>query len=351
MIHTFGPVPSRRLGRSLGVNNIPPQYCSYACVYCQLGDPQRVSTNRREFYRPDEVVSSVRDRIAEHERAGGAPLDYITVVPDGEPTLDLGLMELMAGLRELVNSAHGSEPATEAPVPGSASPRIAVISNGSLLSDPAVRRALALADWVSVKMDAADTATWRRIDRPARDLDYEELLSGIAIFASEFTGILATETMLVSGLNDADTQVSALAARIAGLPRQGGMRPESRPGGGTGGPDVAYLSIPTRPPAVGWVAPPSEERILAAYYIYRESGIAVELNTGYEVGEFSTGDDVSGGILAIAAVHPIGRADLENLVESSGRKWCVVEDLLADGQLIEKTYRGRVFYVTRLRRI
>ena len=344
MTYTFGPVPSRRLGRSLGVNNIPPQHCTYACVYCQLGDPQRVSTRRREFYPPPEVIASVRDRMEDLARTGEAPPDYITIVPDGEPTLDRGLGELVSGLRDVL--------ATQGPA---AAPRIAVITNGSLLSDAAVRAALAPTDWVSVKIDAAEEAIWRRIDRPARDLDFEAVLAGIAAFAGEFNGTLATETMLVAGLNDEDAQLAAIAARVVALPRPDGAatgaeRPSVGGGGAPTGPDVAYLSVPTRPPAVGWVAPPEEERILAAYRIFTEAGLAVELNTGYEAGEFSAGDDVAGGILAIGAVHPIERSALEDLLARSGATWSVVEALLGEGRLLEKEYRGRRFYVTRLRR-
>jgi len=363
MTYTFGPVPSRRLGRSLGVNNIPPQHCTYACVYCQLGDPQRVSTRRREFYPPPEVIASVRDRMEDLARTGEAPPDYITIVPDGEPTLDRGLGELVSGLRDVLVRRVQTSPGGGAPPPEgvatargpAAAPRIAVITNGSLLSDAAVRAALAPTDWVSVKIDAAEEAIWRRIDRPARDLDFEAVLAGIAAFAGEFNGTLASETMLVAGLNDEDAQLAAIAARVVALPRPDGAatgaeRPSVGGGGAPTGPDVAYLSVPTRPPAVGWVAPPEEERILAAYRIFTEAGLAVELNTGYEAGEFSAGDDVAGGILAIGAVHPIERSALEDLLARSGATWSVVEALLGEGRLLEKEYRGRRFYVTRLRR-
>jgi len=319
MLFTFGPVPSRRLGRSLGVNNIPPKHCTYACVYCQLGDPQRVATRRQVFHAPEDIVASVRERLSEIDRAGEAPPDFVTIVPDGEPTLDLGLASLIAGLREVV-SVEDRLPKT----PGSpGSPQIAVITNGSLLPDGEVRRALASADWVSVKLDAADEATWRAIDRPARDLHFGQILSGIAEFAETFEGTLAMETMLVAGLNDNDRQLAALAERVAGS-----------------GPDIAYLS---------WVAPPSEERILAAYRIFADAGITVELNTGFEAGDFSAGSDVAAGILAIGAVHPLEHHALLELLARAGASWSVVAELLDDGRLLEKDYRGRHFYVTRLR--
>ena len=83
----FGPVPSRRLGRSLGINNIPPKICSYACVYCQLGRTLKMVSDRRAFYDPGEVRRAVRERV-ERAAAAGEPVAYLTFVPDGEPTLD-----------------------------------------------------------------------------------------------------------------------------------------------------------------------------------------------------------------------------------------------------------------------
>jgi wyosine [tRNA(Phe)-imidazoG37] synthetase (radical SAM superfamily) len=324
MDYVFGPVPSRRLGRSLGINNIPPKHCTYACVYCQLGDPQRVSTVRREFSSTEDVLDALRRRLGEIADAGEGFPDYLTIVPDGEPTLDLRLGQLVEGVRRAADGRGA----------------IAVITNGSLMTDPDVRHAAADADWVSVKIDAGDAGTWRKIDRPARDLEYDGVMAGIAAFAGEYTGILATETMLVAGINDGDEQLQRIADRIARLPRP------ASPGDG---PDVAYLSIPTRPPAVSSVTAPDEERLLVAYQRFRDAGVKVELNTGYEEGDFSTGEDVAGGILAIAAVHPIERHALEDLLARKHATWALVTTLLDSGRLIEKHYRDRTYYVTRLK--
>ena len=125
----FGPVPSRRLGRSLGINNIPPKTCSYSCVYCQLGRPTKMQIERLGFYPPQRIFREVLRRVDEAWQTGEA-IDYLTFVSDGEPTLDIRLGEAIDRLRPLGK-------------------KIAVISNASLLWRTDVRNDLTGADWVS----------------------------------------------------------------------------------------------------------------------------------------------------------------------------------------------------------
>src|SRR4030043_566001 len=88
----FGPVPSRRLGRSPGINHIPPKHCTYSCVYCQLGRTMKLETGRQEFYRPEAIRKAVEKKVSSAREAGEA-IDYLTFVPDGEPSLDIHLGE------------------------------------------------------------------------------------------------------------------------------------------------------------------------------------------------------------------------------------------------------------------
>jgi wyosine [tRNA(Phe)-imidazoG37] synthetase (radical SAM superfamily) len=248
---TFGPVPSRRLGRSLGINNIPPKVCTCSCVYCQLGRTNKMSDQRREFYSPVAVVAAVEDRVGE-VRQRGQRIDFLTFVPDGEPTLDVHLGVELQELRRL-------------------GVRLAVISNGSLCHVEDVRRDLMGADWVSFKVDAVDKPTWRRVDRPHRSLRMEHIHEGMLAFADAFRGILATETMLVAGVNDGAEQIRQVAAFLGRLK-----------------PAVAYLSVPTRPPAEAWVYRPKEDIINRAYQIVQRHVPRVELLTGYEGNAFAS---------------------------------------------------------------
>ncbi len=151
----FGPVPSRRLGRSLGINNIPPKVCSYSCAYCQVGKTMQMEVERRPFYPPGEILDEVRAKVKKSEELGQA-IDYLTFVPDGEPTLDSNLGREIEMLKSLGT-------------------KIAVISNASLIWMEGVREELSKADWVSLKVDAIEETAWRKINHPHRSLKLESI--------------------------------------------------------------------------------------------------------------------------------------------------------------------------------
>lgn len=304
----FGPVPSRRLGRSLGIDNVPPKHCSYSCVYCQVGRTAQTEIEPRRFRPPRDLVAAVSERVrALRER--GEDVDYLTFVPDGEPTLDRGLGETIEGLRPLG-------------IP------VAVVSNGSLAWRDDVREALARADWVSFKVDAVDEATWRRIHRSDPRLDLDLVLDGMLRFASSYRGRLCTETMSILGLNDSDESMQATAAYLERLR-----------------PHVAYLAVPTRPPAQPWVRPATEERVNAAYQRLAAHLPRVELLTGYEGTAFSASGDAAEDLLSITAVHPMREDAALELLARSGADRGVLDRLQAEGRLRVVTYEGHPFYV------
>lgn len=309
----FGPVPSRRLGRSLGINNIPPKVCSYSCIYCQVGFTTSSEIEPRVMYQPSELVSEVRDHV-ERLRRSGEQIDYVTFVPDGEPTLDVNLGEEIEGLRGLG-------------IP------IAVISNGSLCWMPEVRSALSTADWVSVKVDAADEHTWRRVNRPSPALDFDVVVDGIRRFADEFQGELCTETMLVDGVNDGEGHVAEVASFLRDVE-----------------PHIAYLAVPTRPPAVAGARPAGEGALVRAFEIFEGALPRVEYLIGYEGDAFSATGDPGADLLSITAVHPMRRSAVEDLLKRSQAGWEVVDRLLSSGALIETAWGGETFYLRRFRR-
>jgi wyosine [tRNA(Phe)-imidazoG37] synthetase (radical SAM superfamily) len=306
----FGPVPSRRLGRSLGVNNIPPKFCTYSCAYCQLGRTRRLLAERRAFYEPRDILTAVRLKV-DFLRAAGEKVDYLSFVPDGEPTLDSRLGLSIEMLRTL-----------EVPV--------AVISNASKIDGGQVRRELALADWVSLKLDVVSERTWRRLNRPHRCLRLPALKEGALAFAEEFKGRLVTETMLVAGVNDAPEQIAETADFLRGLR-----------------PSVAYLSAPIRPPAEPWVMAPGPVVLLEAYQLFAGQGLAVELLAGSEGDEFSGGGRAEADLLAITAVHPMRRSAVEALLQRGGADWSLIQGLLDRGRLTESRYEGETFYLRR----
>ena len=306
----FGPVPSRRLGRSMGINNIPPKICTYSCIYCQLGRTLKMQVEREKFYDTDRVIEEVKRKVREVEHAG-EHIDYLTFVPDGEPTLDINLGKEIEGLKQL-------------------GIKIAVITNASLIWREDVRNELYKADWVSLKVDAASESIWHRVDRPHGKLSLDEILEGMQIFSRNFEGELATETMLIDGVNDGYEEIENIASFVHGL-----------------SPRKSYISIPTRPPAEN-IKPASEEKINAAFQIFEGSKINVEYLIGYEGNAFAFTGNVEEDLLGIMSVHPMRKNAVKEFLEKAKADWDVVEKLLKENKLIETEYQGNKFYMRKL---
>ena len=304
----YGPVPSRRLGMSLGINNIPAKVCPYACVYCQVGRTSERLVERRGFYEPEAIFGAVQNRLAS-PYSGAMPADYLTLVPDGEPTLDRHLGEIIQLLKRL-------------PAP------VGVITNAALLYREDVRQELARADWVSLKIDAAREAIWRKVNRPHGELRLPHILDGMRAFAGIFSGKLVTETMLLAGLNDKDDHLAELADVVGRLH-----------------PDTAYLSIPTRPPTEHWARPPAESRLNRAYLAFSDKVAQVEHLIGYEGDAFAYSGDVENDILSITAVHPMREAAVRELLSWAGAAWSLVDRLMERGDLTAVSYRGHLYYL------
>lgn len=308
----FGPVPSRRLGFSLGINHIPPKHCSYACIYCQVGPTTAMTIKRQAFYPVADIVGAVRQKVEECT-AIGQKIDYLTFVPDGEPTLDINLAAEIDALRQF-------------DIP------IAVISNATLIHLPEVRESLAKADWVSLKVDSVNEATWRKINRPHGRLSLKTMLESMQRFAADYTGQLVTETMLVSGLNDTLEELSAIADFLPTLP-----------------PHTSYISAPIRPPVETWVHTPDTEQINRAWQILSSQVKNVELITKPEDITFALTSDLQSDILSITAVHPMRQDAVEEMLRKSGKTWQTVEDLLISGALLKLAYEGESFYLRNMK--
>ncbi|KPU62940.1 hypothetical protein EP1X_06150 [Thermococcus sp. EP1] len=306
----FGPVPSRRLGRSLGVNNIPDKFCSYACVYCQVGKTLKMEIKRKEFYGPEVIFEDVKKKV-EEVKARNEKIDYITFVPDGEPTLD-------------VNLGKEAELLTELEIP------LAILTNSSLIWRDDVREELLRFNFVSLKVDAVSEELWRKIDRPHKSLRLNTILEGMIEFRKEFKGKLVTETMLIDRVNYRD-EFERIAEFLKELK-----------------PDVAYISIPTRPPTEKWVKPPKEEIINQAFQTFAKVVDRVEYLIGYEGNAFTFTGNIEEDLLSITSVHPMREDGVKELLKKANVDWGIVEKLLNTGKLIELEYEGKRFYMRRL---
>ncbi|MBZ0121642.1 MAG: radical SAM protein, partial [Sandaracinaceae bacterium] len=215
--YVFGPVPSRRLGRSLGIDVVPLKVCNWNCVYCQLGRTSPLVTERAEHVPTGDVLAEMQEILP---RACDALVDWVTFSGSGEPTLhrDLGL--LIREAKELT------------PLP------VAVLTNGSLLHRPEVRDELSAAHAILPSVSAGTEQTYLRIHRPAHGLPYDQFVAGLMAMRACYTGRLWPEVMLIDGVNDRGEELEAIATLLERLQ-----------------PDAIDVLSPTRPPAEPWVRP------------------------------------------------------------------------------------------------
>ncbi len=308
--YTFGPVPSRRLGLSLGVNNIPHKYCSYSCVYCQAGKTIQLTIERRKFYDPQEIVSEVIEVLDSLEKKP----DYITFVPNGEPTLDA----------ELGKEAELIKNSVEIP--------LAILTNSSLLYRDDVQNDLMWFDLVSIKVDTVFEETFRKLNRPHKSLSINKVLDGIKDFTDKYRGRVIIETMLVSEINTNTREYTGIAEFIKDIRF-----------------DKVYIMIPIRPPTEKWVKPPSPQEALRAYKIISgELGSSkVELMMFHEPSNFIiSGSDFVNEILRIISVHPLKLEYFEELAREKGFDPDAILNKITEEKLADIVeYKGQKFLI------
>jgi len=304
--YVYGPVPSRRLGQSLGVDPIPFKTCNYNCVYCQLGRTTPLTNERKDYFPPEEILAQVREALARHQPG---EIDYVTFVGQGEPLLCASLGWLIRGVKAM----------TDIPV--------AVITNGSLLFLPEVREEVRVADVVMPTLDAADEETFRRINRPWPRLHIAEIIEGMVAFRDEFTGQLWVEVMLVKGLNDREEVLLPLRDALQRIR-----------------PDQVQINVPIRPPAESWVEIPDHEGLMRAMAILGEG---TTLMLPYEgTFDLSGYDSAVEAVLAIIRRHPMREERLmETLARfAPGEVREALRQLQTSGQAQRLEYRGQVFW-------
>ncbi len=270
MKRVYGPVPSRRLGQSLGIDPVPLKTCNWNCVYCQLGRSKPMINERREYFPSDQILSEVEETLAAHKPG---EIDWVTFVGSGETTLHSGIGFLIRQVKKLT------------PLP------VAVITNGSLLYRPEVREELAAADAVLPTMDAGNEELYRKINRPHPDITFQQQVEGLKAFRKAYSGNLWIEVMLVRGLNDTEKALKELAGLLAEIQ-----------------PDEVHILQPDRPPVEVWVEPPDEEGLLRARAILGRIAKVVDPVKGL----FDLSGDVNlvDAIVGIITRHPMREVDL-----------------------------------------
>jgi wyosine [tRNA(Phe)-imidazoG37] synthetase (radical SAM superfamily) len=292
MKHVFGPVPSRRLGYSLGLDAVPPKVCSMDCVYCELGPTTERTVCRKRWVDVGAVLSDLEARLAE-----GPRVDTITISGSGEPTLNLGLGELIDGARRLSDRP------------------IAVLTNAGLMTDPVVRDELLRADIVAPSLDAVTPELFQRINRPHPSLDPGEIAEAVRTFTRAFEGRVFLEIVFVRGMNDAPDEVERLSRAVADID-----------------PDVVHVNTVVRPPAVAGVDGVSPAELQA---IARRLGPRAEVIARPRLGGQQGSSGAESQLVEMASRRPVTLQDVSSALGLSRAEASKILGILVDRGCLE----------------
>jgi wyosine [tRNA(Phe)-imidazoG37] synthetase (radical SAM superfamily) len=306
MKYVFGPLPSRRLGRSLGIDPVPLKACNFSCIYCQLGRTRPLARKRRAFFNMSAILAEVATTL---DRYGADFVDWVTLVGSGETTLFSRLGSLIRFVKSM----------SRLPV--------AVITNGSLLHLPGVQKELSAADAVLPSLDAGSETLYARINRPHRDFTFEQHTEGLIEFRKTFEGRLWVEVMLVGGVNDSTDNLRNVALILERVE-----------------PDEIHISTPTRPPAEPWVELPSRESLERASAIFGSVAkvlqpVAVDVVSGVD-------GEIADAVLAIVSRHPLREDELVRTLARwvPGRAFETLAHLAEGGRIRVVERHGKRFW-------
>ena len=299
--YIFGPVPSRRLGRSLGVDLVPFKTCSYDCIYCQLGRTTNKTMQRKEWVPADCIIEQLSSKL-------DSKPDYITLSGSGEPTLYSRLEELICRIKEI----------TDIPV--------AVLTNGSLLWLPEVRSALKLADLVVPSLDAGSSQTFQYVNRPASDITFGKMLDGLVKFREEYNGKYWLEVFLLAGVTTPEVEVDGLKKSIAAIR-----------------PDRVQVNTVTRPPAEDFADPVQQKQLQTiTEKLYEKAEVIADYSGVHKQQDFSARRE---DVLTLLQRRP---CSVEDIAAGLGihRNEVVkyVEELASEGKIETKQQDQQLYY-------
>jgi wyosine [tRNA(Phe)-imidazoG37] synthetase (radical SAM superfamily) len=276
-----------------------------------VGVTKKQVINRSAFYEPSVIYSEVKKHI-EKSQPDDMP-DFLTFVSNGEPTLDINLGSTIQQLKQLN-------------IP------IAVITNASLLYNKQVRDDLNLANYVSVKIDAGIEETWKKINRPINRLSFNQYMDGLKIFSTQFGGKLISETMLIKGINDDKENMTKTAKLVSEVQ-----------------PTIAYISTPTRPPAISSAISPNEQVVNEAYQVFDNCNLNTELLVGFEGTYTGVTGNAYEDIVNICSVHPIREDTMQELLRKNNADHSILTSLLQNKYIQKAEYNSNVYYLRKFR--
>jgi len=299
--YIFGPVPSRRLGRSLGVDLLPFKTCTYDCIYCQLGRTTNKTTQRKKWVPTDAVIEQLKEKLDSNP-------DYITLSGSGEPTLFSQLEELISRIKNI----------TDIPV--------AVLTNGSLLWLPEVRDSLKLADLVIPSLDAGSNQIFQYVNRPHSDITFSKMLEGLAKFRDEYTGKFWLEVFLLAGVTTPKMEINRLKACINSI-----------------SPDKVQINTVTRPPAEAFAERVPEKQLEAvANQLYENAEVVASYDSVHKQQDFAVRRE---DVLTLLKRRPCSIEDIAaglGLHRNEVVKY--VEELCSEGKVEAKAQNQRLYY-------
>ncbi len=302
-MHIYGPVPSRRLGFSLGIDIIPSKTCTLDCIYCQLGRTAEKALQRNEYYSPSEILAQIKKKLASGQR-----IDTLTFSGSGEPTLNTILGKLIKEIKKI------------------SSLPVAVLTNSTLFTDKSVRNALMSADVVIPSLDAATQEVFLKTNRPCSPLNIEDIIEGLKVFRQEFRGSIWLEIMLVKGVNDSLFHIQKLkeaAARIK--------------------PDKIQLNTVIRPPAEKSAQPLSLQEMEK---IRKEFGKNCEIIAEFKKKALESHQkDLKGTILAMIQRRPVTLSDISaSLGKHENEIIKYLDLLLKEGKIRPVTHKDLKYF-------
>ncbi len=302
-LYTYGPVPSRRLGFSLGIDIVPFKTCSLNCIYCQLGPTAKKTIRRKEYFSVSDIVSQIKKKLSSGQR-----IDYITFSGSGEPTLNNALGKIIKEIKKMT------------PIP------VAVLTNSTLLSRQSVRDALMAADLVIPSLDAATQETLVKVNRPYKSLNIEEIIEGLRKFRQQFKGSIWLEVMLVKGVNDSPSHIRKLKEAIAKIK-----------------PEKVQLNTVVRPPAEKHAHQLRLKDLEKIKNILGENCEIISESSREE--QISSRENLEAAILSLIRRRPVTLAEISiSLGKGKDKIKKSLDALLVEGKINSVTHKGLKYF-------
>jgi wyosine [tRNA(Phe)-imidazoG37] synthetase (radical SAM superfamily) len=302
--YLYGPVPSRRLGRSLGIDLVPHKICTYDCIYCQIGKTTKKTFLRKEYVPEKEVLEEVKNFLLE----GNSTIDYLSLSGSGEPTLYSKICSIIKGIKEI----------TTIPV--------AVITNGSLLCEREVREDLLQANVVLPSLDAVSPEIFKKINRPNSKLSVEKIIEGLIEFRKIFKGQIWLEILFCKGVNDTPEELHKIKEAVKRIQ-----------------PDLIHLNTVIRPPSEDWVKPLSQKEMEdIREFIGEKASIISEFNRHLV---YVTEEDIKDGILRILKRRPLSLLDLSKWMGIPQKELKEqITSLSQEGKIKSRSHENSIYY-------